>query len=426
MRHVAFRGILSFTVLLGLGAPAGAVDDGPQAPGTLVNDPAGGTAPWVLPANAAASDNAYAQVTPAGLPTQYLKATNFGFAIPAGAVIDGITVTVERRSAAALITDDAVRIVKGGIVGTDDRASASTWPTTDAVATYGGGSDLWGETWTASDVNGAGFGVALSVTDNVDVAAVDAVAITVHYSLCGNGGVEASEQCDDGNTSPGDCCSATCQFEAASSACTADSDVCTDDVCDGAGTCTHPGICSDQPISGLKAILKRAATGAEKAVFVSKDPGFLFPAPNGANDPRSVGASVDLLSDDEGTATFTLPDPNWQLNNAATVFKFVNKLAPGGPSVVKVSVLKQGRVLKVVSKDTGLPLASTLGRLAVRVRTGLLRNCALFEGATILRDEPNRFIAKKASAPLVPDCSDASLGFGGSPSAAFLDAAGAL
>src|SRR5262249_23010056 len=38
-------------------------------------------------------------------------------------------------------------------------------------------------------------------------------------STCGNGTVEAGEQCDDGNTVGGDCCSAACQFEASGSTC---------------------------------------------------------------------------------------------------------------------------------------------------------------------------------------------------------------
>jgi len=36
---------------------------------------------------------------------------------------------------------------------------------------------------------------------------------------CGNGVLDLGEQCDDGNTLNGDCCSATCRFEAAGSAC---------------------------------------------------------------------------------------------------------------------------------------------------------------------------------------------------------------
>src|SRR6185503_20318944 len=48
------------------------------------------------------------------------------------------------------------------------------------------------------------------------------------------------EQCDDGGTAGGDCCSATCTFEASGSACASDGNLCTNDVCSGAGACTHP------------------------------------------------------------------------------------------------------------------------------------------------------------------------------------------
>jgi cysteine-rich repeat protein len=58
--------------------------------------------------------------------------------------------------------------------------------------------------------------------------------------VCGNGILDPGEQCDDGDAVPGDCCSPTCQYEVAGSPCAADGNVCTDDVCDGAGSCTHP------------------------------------------------------------------------------------------------------------------------------------------------------------------------------------------
>jgi cysteine-rich repeat protein len=55
---------------------------------------------------------------------------------------------------------------------------------------------------------------------------------------CGDGVVVGDEQCDDGNTADGDCCSSTCRYEPAGSGCD-DGDVCsTVDACDGAGTCT--------------------------------------------------------------------------------------------------------------------------------------------------------------------------------------------
>jgi len=64
--------------------------------------------------------------------------------------------------------------------------------------------------------------------------------ISLKEPVCGDGIVDPGEGCDDGNLVDGDCCSASCQVEAAGSACAADGDACTLDVCDGAGRCTHP------------------------------------------------------------------------------------------------------------------------------------------------------------------------------------------
>ena len=219
---------------------AHAQSQGPFGPGTLVNDPSFGTLAWNSPGNAAASDNAYAFMTPGGNPSQYLKASNFGFTIPGAAVIDGIVVSVERRSSAGSVFDARVRIVKGGVIGATDKSAGGFWPTMDTVINYGSSTDLWGETWTAADINSAAFGFALSADDNIDTAAVDAISITVTYSLCGDNTIGLSEDCDDGNTNNGDCCSSTCQFETVGSPCP-DADLCNgDETCDGAGTC-NPG-----------------------------------------------------------------------------------------------------------------------------------------------------------------------------------------
>src|SRR5207253_2282968 len=53
-------------------------------------------------------------------------------------------------------------------------------------------------------------------------------------SRCGNGVLDDGEECD-----LGDCCSNVCTFEADGVTCGNDFDGCTDDVCDGAGTCEH-------------------------------------------------------------------------------------------------------------------------------------------------------------------------------------------
>src|SRR5262245_4635013 len=51
--------------------------------------------------------------------------------------------------------------------------------------------------------------------------------------VCGDGAIGVGEQCDDGNTANGDCCSSTCQFEAAGTICRA-----AIGPCDVAETCT--------------------------------------------------------------------------------------------------------------------------------------------------------------------------------------------
>jgi len=160
------------------------ISEGPNTPGSATNDASFGSTAWINPGNALSSNDVYAQGTPAGSPTQYLKVSNFGFSIPGPAQIVGIEARIERRSLGGMIVDSRVRIVKGGVVGSTERAAGGTWPTVDTVATYGSSSDLWGETWTPSDINANDFGLALSVFDSADLALVDVITLQVYYSLC--------------------------------------------------------------------------------------------------------------------------------------------------------------------------------------------------------------------------------------------------
>jgi hypothetical protein len=76
--------------------PALSQSQGPLTPGNKVNSLLGGSAAWINPANAAASDNVYTTVTN-GI-SNFLNVSNFGFTIPAGVTITGIVAEVERKA----------------------------------------------------------------------------------------------------------------------------------------------------------------------------------------------------------------------------------------------------------------------------------------------------------------------------------------
>jgi hypothetical protein len=67
-------------------------------------------------------------------------------------------------------------------------------------------------------------------------------------ACCGDGVVDLSEQCDPGPQFMG-CCDGLCQLKPVSAACADEGNSCTDNLCDGAGTCTHPTSAAGTPCS---------------------------------------------------------------------------------------------------------------------------------------------------------------------------------
>lgn len=170
---------------------------GPNAPGTMADDAAVGTKAWTNPGDVASSNNVYATANSGGETTHYLKCTNFGFAIPGGSTINGVSVSIERkanRSTSGRYAKDAtVSLVKGGTVSGNNKAATGTfYPTTDTVASYGSSADLWGLTLTDTDINASTFGVVLSadIADDVTstTASIDLITITITYTA-GAGGL---------------------------------------------------------------------------------------------------------------------------------------------------------------------------------------------------------------------------------------------
>jgi hypothetical protein len=160
--------------------------------GTGTNVDSGGPA-WTAPGNITAAGTPYASVLliSSSTPSDYLRGSNYGFAIPADATITGVEVVVNRRqtTAGGNIYDSLVQLVNdGGTLFGSNYATATNWPTGGlGTATYGGATDMWGlttATLTPAIINDTDFGVYLSARrtgGGDDTATVDYMQITVYY-----------------------------------------------------------------------------------------------------------------------------------------------------------------------------------------------------------------------------------------------------
>ena len=159
--------------------------EGPNSPKTMSDNDVIGTEIWgnVDGAKKFDSSRAYVILSNAGggsSISHYLKASNFGFNIPWESTINGILVEITKNEDASSMYDNAVRIVKGGVIGATDKASLDeyqTYPSENYVS-HGGASDLWGESWAVSDINDSSFGFVLS---SKNLNAVDTGTVRVNY-----------------------------------------------------------------------------------------------------------------------------------------------------------------------------------------------------------------------------------------------------
>jgi hypothetical protein len=175
---------------------------GPLSAGTSASVSFGGSDfNFSNPANIFSSDNNRASST--GLitlfngETEYLQATNFGFAIPSTAIICGIVVEAEKSAVGigtvlgiglSFVSDYSVRLVRNGVVTGNNKASASHWTTAENYHSYGGSNDIWGVAWTPADINSSNFGIAFSANINglamlIPNVRIDHIRITVYYML---------------------------------------------------------------------------------------------------------------------------------------------------------------------------------------------------------------------------------------------------
>lgn len=157
---------------------------GPLAGTSFTVDGTVGGVTVLNPTNAGASDDSYATCALLlGQVSNYLMVTGFSFNMPSDATITGVTVKVERNATStSAISDNSVKLVKGGVISGSDKASASTWGTSDTVATYGSATDSWGLSWTPADINASNFGCVISAISALAATVnIDFVSITIDY-----------------------------------------------------------------------------------------------------------------------------------------------------------------------------------------------------------------------------------------------------
>ena len=158
------------------------------------SDISGGRSAWATPTNVEAIDSNYATNTVPVASTggtyisDQLLTQQYPFNVPNTAVIDGIYVEIISNNIAGAVAQMLVgaTIYKAGV----DQVSGRTVTINNAGAqtiTFGGPTDLWGLSLTASDINNSGFGIAITGQNQSSSQSayfsIDAIRITLYYHL---------------------------------------------------------------------------------------------------------------------------------------------------------------------------------------------------------------------------------------------------
>lgn len=103
---------------------------GPNGTGTGANDTSSGSIAWDTPGNITAED-----------------------------------ATVTKLDAGdAHVFDNAVKLVKGGTISGNNNFSTAEWPASLTYSSYGSSSDMWGLTFSPSDINSSNFGAVIQTS----------------------------------------------------------------------------------------------------------------------------------------------------------------------------------------------------------------------------------------------------------------------
>lgn len=171
-----------------------AADTGWHSPGTMENIPYDPNTyrDWTLVDRAKTQDDQYAQMEYFLYleHTNLLRATNFGFSIPAGSTINGIEIDYDAWCYAieGHVVDPAELYIvyDGSQEGNNKASSAGRFhPTdTDVYIKYGSSVDLWGVTLNTAKVNDSTFGWEMNIYSVAagGGASVDHMRMKIYYT----------------------------------------------------------------------------------------------------------------------------------------------------------------------------------------------------------------------------------------------------
>lgn len=142
-------------------------------------------AAWTNPNNVLADDASHATISLANTTASgALVVTAFGFDIPPGAIVVGVTATViGKRSIGDNVQISTVQLVGGGAGIGDDLGPSANITTSDVSYVFGSGINRWGAILTGGVVNAAAFGVQVKVKKPAHTVATTALLDHILLSL---------------------------------------------------------------------------------------------------------------------------------------------------------------------------------------------------------------------------------------------------
>jgi hypothetical protein len=150
----------------------------------------GGPQSWTNLANAKANDGALASAVASTFahPTNGLVWTGFANAVPSGATINGVVFEIGCSCPSSGVFF-GLNLIKGGVPSGSDLSASTPVPTTLTNLSFGGATNLWGNSLTDADVNASNFGVQVwFAASGTRTISVDYGRLTIYYTPSGGGG----------------------------------------------------------------------------------------------------------------------------------------------------------------------------------------------------------------------------------------------